>query len=91
MTDQPADDQRLDDTRSWITEDGLANLIGAAVLGISLAAVFIHLPESYWEGGPSAEETTQAPIVNPLRPYLAKPGAWSTQPLAAWRQQPFHY
>ncbi len=69
---QPIEDMppRFNETR--LSEDGIALLIGGAILTICLAAVLLT-------AAPEQE------ITSPLKPYLAKPGSWSQSPLEAFQ------
>ena len=62
------------------TEDWWAIWIGAVVLASAFLAVFWNLPENFEQAIAAGEDVK---VVSPLKQWLAKPGSWSSNPIAS--------
>ncbi|MFM1903605.1 MAG: hypothetical protein RLZZ440_1505 [Planctomycetota bacterium] len=68
------------DQPSWIRSDDVQAMLMAAALLV--AAWWANLPA---EQNPSPESTAAPAVSNLLTPWIAKPGGWTTNPLAAFQ------
>ncbi|MHC4879178.1 MAG: YeiH family protein [Planctomycetota bacterium] len=79
-TDVSTPERRSLLTEMRTTEDWWAVWIGAFILTIAFLAVFLNLPENFEQVIASGEDVE---VVSPLKQWLAKPGSWSSNPIAS--------
>ncbi len=73
----------------WLTEDWLSVLLGFALLALVLLSVIWGGQATEITTDPdSGEQISETVWVNPLKPWIGKPGKWLANPLTAFGKWP---